>query len=387
MAKRKDTKGKVLEKGESQRKDGSYMYRWTDISGKRKTVYANTLNELREKELEITKLERISGISYSDSKITVRELIERYKKLHTVKITTQKKYEYFNTIFEKINILNVPIKNITTSDAKRYIIEISELGYSYGSVQNLKAFLSPVFQMAVEDDYLVKNPFIFKLQHLIEDDRKERVAITKEQEIQYLNFIKNDGYLKRCYDEIIILLRTGLRVSEMYGLTFNDIDFKNNRITVNKQLQYIDGKYVVMPPKSKAGNRVLAMTEEVRRAFMNKFSEKRPKVEMIIDGYTGFIFINKNGNPKVRKNLQNSMISIRDRAKKLGVADFSNISPHVLRHTFCSRMIENGIDAKSLQIIMGHSDIGTTLDVYTHKEPEDVAKVMENILLGCVGNS
>ena len=81
------------------------------------------------------------------------------------------------------------------------------------------------------------------------------------------------------------------------------------------------------------------------------------------------------------------MISIRDRAKKLGVADFSNISPHVLRHTFCSRMIENGIDVKSLQIIMGHSDIGTTLDVYTHKEPEDVAKTMENILLGVAGNS
>ena len=51
MGKRKDTKGRVLEKGESQRKDGSYMYRWTDNKGQRQTVYATTLNELREKKL------------------------------------------------------------------------------------------------------------------------------------------------------------------------------------------------------------------------------------------------------------------------------------------------------------------------------------------------
>lgn len=386
MKKRKDNKGRVLEKGESQRSDGSYMYRWTDISGKRKTVYANTLNELREKEFEITKTEKISGISYSDSKITVGELIERYKKLKNVKITTQKKYDYFNTIFEKINLLNVPIKNITTSDAKRYMMDISDLGYSYGSVLNLKSFLSPVFQMAVEDDYLVKNPFIFNLNNLIDDDRKERISLTKEQENKYLEFIKNDNTLKHCYDEIIILLNTGMRVSELYGLTFSDIDFKNNRIMVNKQLQYIDRKYIIMSPKSKAGNRMLAMTDEVKKIFMNKMTEKRPTVERMVDGYTGFVFINRFGNPKTRKNLQMSMISIREKAERLGIGDFSNITPHILRHTFCSRMIENGIDVKSLQILMGHSDIGTTLDVYTHKDPEDVAKTMENILLGRAGN-
>lgn len=387
MAKRKDTKGRVLEKGESQRADGTYMFRWTDLAKKRQTIYANTLNELREKELEITRIEKISGITWANNKMTVRQLLELYKELKVVKITTRKKYEYFNGILEKIYIMDIPIKDIHTSDAKRYMLGLRNLGYSYGTIQNLKGFLSPAFQMAVEDDYLIKNPFLFRLGNVIDDDRKKRDAISRETEKKYLDFVKNHGWFKHSYADIIILLHTGMRVSELYGLTFRDVDLKNNRIYVNKQLHKIDGKYVVMSPKSKAGTRTLAMTEEVKKAFMSKYIEPRPQIERMIDGHTGFIFINKEGNPKTRQNLKATMIAVRDKAKELGIGDFSEISPHVLRHTFCSRMIESGIDVKSLQIIMGHSDIGTTLNVYTHKEPEDVAKTMEKMLLGIVANA
>lgn len=385
--KRKDTKGRVLEKGESVRPDGTYMYRWTDINKKRQTIYAHSLNELRAKELEVLRTEKISQISWDSGKMTVKDLVTKYKELKTVKVTTAKKYDYFDTVLEKINILNVPIKDIHTSDAKRYMMTMSDLGYGYGTIQNVKAFLSPAFQMAVEDDYLLKNPFNFRLCNIIDDDRKTRTSISEEQEKLYIDFVKSHGWFKHCYADIIILLNTGLRVSELYGLTFKDIDLKNKRINVNKQLHKIDGQYVIMSPKSKAGNRILAMNDEVKKAFMSKYMDPRPKVERIIDGYSGFIFINKDGNPKTRKNLQMSMIAIRDKAKELGIGDFSNISPHVLRHTFCSRMIENGIDVKTLQLIMGHSDIGTTLNVYTHKDPEDAAKTMENILLGRTANA
>ena len=88
MVKRKDSNGRVLEKGESQRKNGTYMYRWTDISKNRRTIYANTLQELREKELEVTRLENISKISWEDGKMTVETLVSRYKELNNVKITT-----------------------------------------------------------------------------------------------------------------------------------------------------------------------------------------------------------------------------------------------------------------------------------------------------------
>ena len=385
--KRKDTKGRILEKGESVRTDGTYMYRWTDANKKRQTIYARSLNELREKELEVLRIEKISQLSWEDAKMTVGSLVEKYKNLKTVKTTTAKKYEYFNTVLEKINILNVPIRDIHTSDAKQYMLMMSDLGYGYGTIQNIKSFLSPAFQMAVEDDYLLKNPFIFRLCNIIDDDRKTRVAISEEQEKSYLDFIKNHGWFKHCYADIVILLNTGLRISELYGLTFKDIDIKNRRINVNKQLHKIDGEYVIMSPKTKAGNRILAMNDEVKNAFISKYTDPRPRIERIIDGHSGFVFINKDGNPKTRKNLQMSMITIRNKAKELGAGDFSNISPHVLRHTFCSRMIEKGIDVKTLQLIMGHSDIGTTLNVYTHKDPEDAAKTMENILLGKASNA
>lgn len=380
MSSRKDKKGRVLEKGESQRKDGSYMYRWTDANKERQTIYANTLNELRQKELEVIKLEKLSGTNWKGSNITVGELLQKYRKTITVKITTKKKYEYYDNIINKVGLLDVPIRDIKVSDAKAYMMILQEYGYSYGTIQNLKATLSPAFQMAVDDDYLVKNPFIFKLCNIIDDDRKTRDAMTVEQEQLFLKLLKEDGMYRHIVPDIVILLNTGLRVSELYGLTFKDIDFKNNRIHVNKQLHLIDGKYVVMTPKSKAGNRVLAMNQETRKMFLRKFTDPRPSTPYVIDGYSDFVFINRSSKPKTRKNLQMSMKCARDKFKEQGLGDFDNVTPHVLRHTFCSRMIEKGIDVKTLQIIMGHSDISTTLDVYTHIEPEKAADSMEKLV-------
>lgn len=387
QVRRKDSKNRVLEKGESQREDGTYMYRWTDLSKKRQTIYANTLAELREKELEITRTEKISGLSWDKGKMTVAELVKLHREMHVAKATTRKKYEYYDSLMEKIGLSNVQIRDIKTSVAKSYMLRLSDMGYSYGTIQNFKASLSPAFQMAVEDDYIIKNPFHFELHHIIEDDRKERFALSEEQEKSYLEFVKNHGIFRHSYADILVLLNTGLRVSELYGLTFKDLDFKNNRIYVNKQLHYIDGEYVMLSPKSKAGTRVLAMTPEVREVLKAQYMKPRPTVQRVIDGHSGFVFINKHGNPKYRKNLQATMAAIRDKYKELGLGDFSNVTPHVLRHTFCSRMIDKGIDVKTLQILMGHSDIGTTLDVYTHKDPEEVAKAMENLLLPHVQNA
>lgn len=380
MPSRKDSKGRVLEKGESQRNDGTYMYRWTDLSKKRQTIYARTLNELRQKELQVKKTEIISGVSWESNKITVRELIDRYLSLKKVRITTEQKYRYLINMLDKIQILDIPIKDIKTSLAKQYMITLSNMGYSYGTVQNAKTLLKPAFQMAVEDDYIVKNPFLFTLSNIIENDSKRRFSMSEEEENHYIEFISNHGWFRHIYDDVVILLNTGMRVSELYGLTFKDVDIKNRRINVNKQLHRIEGKYVVLPPKSKAGNRILAMNDEVRKAFMHKRTEVRPKVEYAIDGYTGFVFINHLGFPKTRRNLECSMREVRKKHIELGLGELPQITPHVLRHTFCSRMVEKGMNVKTLQLVMGHSDISTTLDVYTHKKPDDVAKEMEQYI-------
>ena len=122
------------------------------------------------------------------------------------------------------------------------------------------------------------------------------------------------------------------------------------------------------------------MNDETRNAFMNKRTEVRPKVEYAIGGYTGFVFINHLGIPKTRRDLEGSMREVRKKHIKLGLGELPQITPHVLRHTFCSRMVEKGMNVKTLQLVMGHSDISTTLDVYTHKKPDDVAKEMEQYI-------
>lgn len=380
MGKRKDTKGRVLEKGECQRKDGTYMYRWTDRNGKRQTIYATTLNELRQKELDITKIEKIMGSTWESGKITVRELVNKHRKLKSVKETTEEKYKYFDAIMDRIGLSDVLIKDIKTSDVKAYMKVLSELGYAYGTIQNFKASLSPAFKEAVDDDILMKNPFAFRLCDVVDDDSKVRKAMTVEQEKLYVKLIKEDGAFKHIVPDIIILLNTGLRVSELYGLTFKDIDFKNNRIHINKQLHLINGKYIIITPKSDAGNRTLAMTKEVREMFIQKFLDPRPITPYIIDGYTDFVFINRNKRPKTRKNLQMSMKTAREKFLEQGLGDFTDVTPHILRHTFCTRMVENGIDVKTLQLIMGHSDISTTLNIYTTIENEKVAEKMEQMI-------
>ena len=379
-SKRKDTNGRVLEKGEIQRKDGRYMYRWNDMRGERQTVYATTLDELRKKELDIGKKELYCGINWADGKTNVRDIMNQFIEMKEVRMTTEGKYKFFANTLDKIGFLDMPVDSIRTSNAKYFMKELDKLGYSYGTVGAIKSFAYQIFQTAVEDDYIIKNPFNFKLSNIMANNTKQRISLSEEQERTYLDFIKTHGWFSHCYPDIAILLNTGMRVSELYGLTFRDVDMKKRRIYVNKQLHLINREYHVFPPKSKAGVRTLAMNDTVEEAFRMKMKEKRPTVEYMVDGYSGFIFLNHMRKPKNRRNLMMSMISIEKKWKELGMPEFPHIHPHILRHTFCSRMVDKGMNIKTLQMVMGHSDVSTTLNVYTHKTPEDVAIEMENIV-------
>ena len=380
MEKRKDSKNRILNKGESQRKDGTYMYRWTDNNKKRQTVYAKTLNELRQKELEITKAEKINGSSWSDGKASVAKAIENYRSLISVRPNTIMQHDIVYSVLKKINILDVGIKDIRVSDAKRYMMSLQTLGYSYGTITLAKSLLTASFNVAVENDFIMKNPFSFKLNSVIQNDTHKKRALTAEEEIKLFDFLNKEKRFELTKNYIIILLGTGMRVSELCGLTYKDVDIENKRIHINKQLYKIKKDVIVAEPKSKSGVRVLAMTDEVRQAFVFIMKKKRPPVEPIINGHTGFIFISEQGNVNTRQNIELKIVRVRKAYKDAGYGDIDFLSPHILRHTFCSRMVEKGVNPKDLQIIMGHSDIGTTLNVYTHKEPEDVAKEMERLM-------
>ena len=386
MIRRKDNKGRVLYNGESQRKDGKYVYQYTNARGERKCVYAWRLStsdatppgkrkdlSLREKEKQIQK-DIDDGIVPNGGNLTVLELVKKYvSQKKGVKYGTQQNYKNIINIIAKDNFGEKRIDRIRISDAKEWMIQLQENGRGYGSIQLIRKIVKPAFQMAVNDGLIRKNPFDFSLSTVITNDSKKREAITEEQEKNFLEFTKNNKYYSKYYDAIYILFHTGMRISEFCGLTLSDIDFENRKINIDHQLQKTSNMvYYVTETKTGAGTRQIPMTDEVYECFRRIIRDKRrPEIEPMIDGYTGFLCINKLGNPMIKWHWEKFFNNIVREYNNTHDIQMPKITPHVCRHTYCSNMAKSGMNPKTLQYLMGHSDISITLNVYTHIGFED----------------
>lgn len=368
--KRKDFNGRVLKTGESQRKDGVYQFRYTQ-RGKRYTVYASSLKELREKEQQIER-DIEDGIDYLGGKITVSELAEKHLSLKThLKENTKNNYKELCKLVKASDFGQMQIANVKMSDAKRWLLEVYEYRKSYNSILTIQVWIKSVFKMGCQDGLIRTNPFDFKLSSIIKDNTKKREALTKEQQISLIRFLRSGTMYSKYYNEIYILLNTGLRVGEFFGLTVDSLDFKNKKIIVDKQLQRINnGKVYIDTLKTKNAYRVIPMTEEVEYCLKDVLSKDKDKRQAIsIDGFSGFLFFNTQGHPKTLRNLQNSLHNvITAHNKKFPDNPIPQITPHVLRHTFCTNLINAGVGIKDVQYLMGHSSVAITLDIYTHTD-------------------
>lgn len=122
--------------------------------------------------------------------------------------------------------------------------------------------------MAVDDDLIRKNPFEFMLATVVVNDSVTREAITRKQEREFLEFVKNDRHFSKYYEGIYILFKTGLRISEFTGLTLSDIDLEKRTININHQLQRKRNmEYAIEDTKTSSGTRVLPMTDDVYTCF------------------------------------------------------------------------------------------------------------------------
>lgn len=381
--KRKDNKGRILRKGESQRKDLIYQYRYTDIRGKRQTVYSSDLKELREKEKEIQK-QLDNGIDYAAGKITVIQLLERYISLKQgARYNTKAGYNFVLNLIKKEDFGYRQIRDIKVSDAQKWIMKLHSDGKGYSMITSVKGVVKPAFQMAYNEDIIRRNPFDFKLVDVVSNDSQKRIAMTDEQQKIWMNFIREDKTYCKYYDEFVVLLGTGMRVSEFCGLTKSDLDFENRRICVDHQLvRERGGKYYVEKTKTECGIRFIPMTDDVYQSLKNILANRRKmKKEIIVDGYSGFILIDKDCHPKVALHIENEMRWAMKKYKKLHPEQpFPHITPHVFRHTFCTNMANKGMDIKTLQYLMGYSDVGVTLNVYTHASYDRAAQQMAKIV-------
>lgn len=381
MGKRKDKSGRVLRSGEYQRGNGSYEYKFRDIRKNTHSVYAKSLDELRLKEADIQR-DIADGIDYSAGNITVSELVDRYISLkRTIKPNSMRAYSSSVNRIRESDFGRRKIRNVKKSDAQAWFVALHDSGLKRNTISIYKTVLQPAFEMAVDDDAIRKNPFRFNLSDLLPDDQTARPALTKTQQERYLNFIRTEAN-GNYYDDIVILLETGLRVSELYGITLDDVDLLRRRLSVRRQLcRTAENPYFICPPKTSSGLRTLPLSDRACEAFRHAIANrKQPQIEMMVDGITGFLFLDKDGRPKVAMHLENHMRLMREKYQKLYGNSLPVITPHVLRHTFCTNTQQAGLDPKSLQYLMGHSDPTITMALYTHSDIDHVEDAFRKAL-------
>ncbi len=373
--KRKDNKGRVLKDGEQQRADGRYVYRYTAPDGKRNSIYAGTLQELRAKEETALQSQR-DGLDYQAGTMSVISLVDRYlAQKQEVRVNTKYGHQFVKNLLKKEAFGHRPIRDIKVSDVKLWFIELRQRGLSYNTICSIRGVVRPAFQMAVEDDMLRKNPFSFRIADVLKNDTVAKQALTPEQVESFLTFVRDDKCRSKHYDEIVILLGTGLRVSELFGLTKSDIDFANRRIRVERQLLRTQHcQYYIEYPKTTSGTRTIPMSDPVyfalKRVIHNRMT---PQKEYIIDGHTGFLFLDMDGKPKVALHLQHALKRIADRYNEKYNTTL-RVTPHILRHTFCTNLANQRFSVKNLQCLMGHADVHTTMNIYAHSNYEEAEK-------------
>lgn len=390
---RRDSKHRVLRRGESIRADGKYQFKY-HINGKPHFVYSwrleptDKLPSGKKPCLSLRELEKQIGYDLDSQldpvgkNITVTELVERYIRTKTgVRDSTRAGYRTVQRTLEKEPFGEKKISQVKVSDAKLFLIKLQSDGKGYSSIHSIRGVLRPAFQMAVDDDVLHKNPFGFELATVIVNDSVTREAISREQMRKFLKFIHDDNVYCKYYEVVYILFHTGMRISEFCGLTLKDIDLENRIINIDHQLlRTSEMKYVIEATKTNAGTRKLPMTEDVFRCFLAIIEDREaPRFEKIVDGHTGFLFTDKDGMPLVAMHWEHRFNHMVKRYNDIYRVQMPNITPHVCRHTYCSNMAKSGMNPKTLQYLMGHSDIGVTLNTYTHLGLEDAADELKRM--------
>ncbi len=392
--KRRDSRNRILRNGESQRSDGRYMFKYVDGYGEVRYVYSWRLDKndrtpagrqrdlsLREKEKQI-EADLFDQIVPQGGNMTVLDLARKYVSLKTgIRHNTEANYKFVIRILEQEEFGKRRIDKVKLSDAKAWLIKLQKDGRGYSSIKTVRGVVRPAFQMAADDDLIRKNPFDFQMATVGVNDSVTREAITRKQERDFLEFIRNDRHFCKYYDGIYILFHTGMRISEFVGLTVSDIDMENRKINISHQLQRKRNmEYIIEETKTAGGVRQIPMTEEVYGCFQRILAARRPpKVEPMVDGYTGFLYLDKNGMPMVALHWEKYFQHICQKYNSIYKVQLPKITPHVCRHTFCSNMAKSGMNPKTLQYIMGHSDIGVTLNTYTHLGFEDAEKELERV--------
>lgn len=402
--KRRDSKNRILQNGESQRSNGLYEYRYFDIDGQRKSAYSwklvatDKVPEGKRSELSLREMEKQirrdleDGIStHTANRITLNELFDTYMSTKELKQSTRTNYLYMYKNYVSNVIGKRRIGSIKYSDIKKFYNSlILEKKFKPNSMEIINTILHPMFTMAVRDGYIRTNPsdgVMAEIKKSHNWEKPKRHALTEDQQALFIDFLTESKTYNHWLPLMTVFLGTGCRVGELIGLTWDDCDFTEGIISINHNLVYRQqdsGKCEmhITTPKTESGKRVVPMFQAVRKALLQEKKEQMRNGfnSTIIDGYSGFVFTNRCGyvhNPQtINRAIKRIYTACNEQEIERAKIEhrqpvlIPHFSVHNLRHTFCTRFCENETDLKIIQEIMGHSDITTTMNIYNEATKE-----------------
>ena len=402
MANRKDPRGRTLKSGEVYRKDGRYVYTYTNPLGQRKYIYANDLVSLRRKEQELLKAQ-LDGLDvYTAGNATINFVFDRYIALKQhLKDSTKSGYIYTYNHFVRKDFGKKKIADIKYSDVVQYYLYLlKDKEIALGTLDSIHCLLHPTFELAVRDDIIRKNPTTGAMKEVNRRSGKNRGirhALTIEQQRAFMNYIANSPVYYHWWPLFTFLLGTGCRIGEAIALRWDDLDFKNKMITINHSIANYKSEEknkcvsTLSTPKTEAGIRTIPMLDVVYDALKLEEEDQQENGfnETVIDGVSGFVFQNRFGNilnqqavnsaiKRIVTNYNNEeeITAAREKRNPLILPYFSC---HILRHTFATRLCEQETNLKVIQSIMGHRNIETTMDIYAEATDKKKKESFENL--------
>ncbi len=401
VAKRKDNKGRVLKEGESQRANGTYEYKYRDIFNNRRSIYAKTLEELREKENDILR-NKLNGMAQCKTTMTVNDLYYGWLNIKEgLKDNTLQNYKYLYNQFVKDSLGKRKVLDLKSPDIREFYKYLHDTkGIKISTIDNIHTILHQVIDYAVEKEYLYRNiadSALKDIKRIYNYEIKKKKALRAKEQLLLEEFLADSKQYNRWYPIFIVMLWTGMRVGEVTGLRWCDVDFEKNIINVNHTLIYYSkGKdvggniFAVHPPKSEAGIRNIPMLPIVREALLleKQYQEETGiKCKFVLDEYSDFIFVNRFGevqhqgtlNKALRRIIRDCNSEVINKAKSADKETITlpDMSCHILRHTFGTRLNEQKVNPKVMQTILGHADIRTTFNLYVTATDEFVEEQVE----------
>lgn len=359
----KDLRGMEIGEGIYQQPNGTYCARFVDKFGKRKSKRSKKLQEVRQWIADATYIDEHSDIEQPTNMLVDAWFdywIDIKKK--TVRPNTVRNYsERYHQNIQKV-IGKKLLSEVKPIHCQKIFTNMAEEGYRTSTIYQTRISLFNMFEFAKENDVIINNPCKKSVKSDMGKPSEKKEALSIEVQKRFLEYAEGQGY----ENQFRFVLQTGLRTGELVGLKWEDIDFENKTLKVQRSMEYrySVGVWRVGEPKSKSGYRTIPLTDEAIR-ILKEQKEKNEKIKVISKEWAEQVFLCRKGEPIKNSTYDTALFKICDKA------EIKRFSMHVLRHTFATRCIEGGMMPKTLQKILGHSNIGITMNLYVHITEEE----------------